>query len=131
MYIPIYFVSVGETPQVISDKKCFNSTKYKDFPWVCWSHKHRSWLCKICEMYPTTGGCSKVLFWRVQQVILPTQAIAWALMVTASSTSSLKWNILQTVKRMLSSLKMLNQNHGRNTEWTVYTFENAFTRFFS
>ena len=63
LHIPVYFVSVGETPQVTSDKRCFNSTKYEeDFPWVYWSHKHRGWMCKICEMYLKTGGSSKNAF---------------------------------------------------------------------
>ena len=46
-----------------SEKRCFNSTKSEeDFLWVYWSHKHRVWMCKICEMYPTTGQRSKGVF---------------------------------------------------------------------
>ena len=62
-HIPVYFVSVGETPQVTSKKRCLNSRKYEeDFLWVYWSHKHCGWMCKICEMYPTTAGHSKSAF---------------------------------------------------------------------
>ena len=43
----------------------------------------------------------KVLFQHVQQVILPTQAVVWALMVTVSSTNGLKWNILQRMKHYM------------------------------
>ena len=43
-----------------ADKQLAGSSSYEDdYQWLYFSHTKRGWMCKICEVYPYSGGSSK------------------------------------------------------------------------
>ena len=46
-----------------SDKRCYGSSKYEDdHQWLYYSQSKAGWMCKICELYPYSGGPGKGAF---------------------------------------------------------------------
>ena len=46
-----------------ADKQLAGSSSYEDdYQWLYFSHTKRGWMCKICEVYPYSGGSSKGAF---------------------------------------------------------------------